>query len=180
MSTKRQWYKIFYNRATSLIFIDTLRSGAYVLTQSFAICKKKGRDFLHSSKIFNNWEALLLCYGYRELLFLATLWAPKRMKIAVNIDSLLLFCVPRARLELARVAPLVFETSASTDSAIWASNSGAKVVSSFRKSKKFTENLVCHPLHLLLRETEFLLAEVHVCLALKGDEVDVCVWHFQS
>ena len=30
--------------------------------------------------------------------------------------------VPRAGVEPARVAPLVFETSASTDSAIWASN----------------------------------------------------------
>ena len=34
--------------------------------------------------------------------------------------------VPRAGVEPARVAPLVFETSASTDSAIWA-DSGAKV-----------------------------------------------------
>ena len=31
-----------------------------------------------------------------------------------------LYCVPRAGVEPARVAPLVFETSASTDSAIWA------------------------------------------------------------
>ena len=31
-----------------------------------------------------------------------------------------LFFVPRAGVEPARVAPLVFETSASTDSAIWA------------------------------------------------------------
>ena len=30
------------------------------------------------------------------------------------------FLVPRAGVEPARVAPLVFETSASTDSAIWA------------------------------------------------------------
>ena len=32
----------------------------------------------------------------------------------------LCFIVPRAGVEPARVAPLVFETSASTDSAIWA------------------------------------------------------------
>ena len=31
-----------------------------------------------------------------------------------------LSCVPRAGVEPARIAPLVFETSASTDSAIWA------------------------------------------------------------
>ena len=31
------------------------------------------------------------------------------------------YLVPRAGVEPARVAPLVFETSASTDSAIWAS-----------------------------------------------------------
>ena len=36
------------------------------------------------------------------------------------------FAVPRAGVEPARVAPLVFETSASTDSAIWAFQ-GAKV-----------------------------------------------------
>ena len=38
------------------------------------------------------------------------------------------FLVPRAGVEPARVAPLVFETSASTDSAIWAwSKTAAKV-----------------------------------------------------
>ena len=49
---------------------------------------------------------------------------------------LLCLClVPRAGVEPARVAPLVFETSASTDSAIWAwyltrsfEKDGAKVV----------------------------------------------------
>ena len=34
--------------------------------------------------------------------------------------DLQIFMVPRAGVEPARVAPLVFETSASTDSAIWA------------------------------------------------------------
>ncbi len=38
------------------------------------------------------------------------------------------YLVPRAGVEPARVAPLVFETSASTDSAIWASKAGAKVL----------------------------------------------------
>ena len=33
---------------------------------------------------------------------------------------LAIFLVPRAGIEPARIAPLVFETSASTDSAIWA------------------------------------------------------------
>ena len=52
------------------------------------------------------------------------------------------FFVPRAGVEPARVAPLVFETSASTDSAIWAasktysvSNCGAKVGIIFRTAK---------------------------------------------
>ena len=35
-------------------------------------------------------------------------------------NILAVFLVPRAGVEPARVAPLVFETSASTDSAIWA------------------------------------------------------------
>ena len=44
-------------------------------------------------------------------------------------DSLALeTIVPRAGVEPARVTPLVFETSASTDSAIWASKAGAKVL----------------------------------------------------
>ena len=37
------------------------------------------------------------------------------------INHLAFYSVPRAGVEPARVAPLVFETSASTDSAIWAS-----------------------------------------------------------
>ena len=46
------------------------------------------------------------------------------------------FClVPRAGVEPARVAPLVFETSASTDSAIWASKAGAKVRKKFEIDK---------------------------------------------
>ena len=46
----------------------------------------------------------------------------KRKKCVVTIIvNTLLKSVPRAGVEPARVAPLVFETSASTDSAIWAS-----------------------------------------------------------
>ena len=44
----------------------------------------------------------------------------KRTKYLIY-KYLALFLVPRAGVEPARVAPLVFETSASTDSAIWAS-----------------------------------------------------------
>ena len=36
------------------------------------------------------------------------------------INNLAFYLVPRAGVEPARIAPLVFETSASTDSAIWA------------------------------------------------------------
>jgi hypothetical protein len=43
----------------------------------------------------------------------------KRAKYLIY-KYLALFLVPRAGVEPARVAPLVFETSASTDSAIWA------------------------------------------------------------
>ena len=39
---------------------------------------------------------------------------------SVIVITLGCFLVPRAGVEPARVAPLVFETSASTDSAIWA------------------------------------------------------------
>lgn len=46
-----------------------------------------------------------------------------------------LFLVPRAGVEPARVAPLVFETSASTDSAIWALKAGAKIRSFFELRK---------------------------------------------
>ena len=38
------------------------------------------------------------------------------------INYLAISVVPRAGVEPARVAPLVFETSASTDSAIWAAS----------------------------------------------------------
>ncbi len=47
----------------------------------------------------------------------------KKRSVLKLIDSQytsLLSLVPRAGVEPARVAPLVFETSASTDSAIWA------------------------------------------------------------
>ena len=43
----------------------------------------------------------------------------KRLKY-LNIKYLSLFLVPRPGVEPGWVAPLVFETSASTDSAIWA------------------------------------------------------------
>ena len=43
--------------------------------------------------------------------------------------------VPRAGVEPARVSPLVFETSASTDSAIWASKAGAKVIKKLEYTK---------------------------------------------
>ena len=49
---------------------------------------------------------------------------------SVIVITLGCFLVPRAGVEPARIAPLVFETSASTDSAIWATlsnNSDAKV-----------------------------------------------------
>ena len=45
---------------------------------------------------------------------------------SVIVITLGCFLVPRAGVEPARIAPLVFETSASTDSAIWAI-AGAKV-----------------------------------------------------
>ena len=45
------------------------------------------------------------------------------------------FYVPRPGLEPGWVTPLVFETSASTDSAIWASKAGAKI----RISKQITK-----------------------------------------
>ena len=41
-------------------------------------------------------------------------------------EDCFLSLVPRAGVEPARVAPLVFETSASTDSAIWAPKSAGK------------------------------------------------------
>ena len=56
-------------------------------------------------------------------------WGSKKQPsvIVITLDC---FLVPRAGVEPARIAPLVFETSASTDSAIWATlsnNSDAKV-----------------------------------------------------
>ena len=45
----------------------------------------------------------------------------------MTYSTLLLSFVPRPGVEPGRVAPLVFETSASTDSAIWALKAGAKI-----------------------------------------------------
>ena len=56
-------------------------------------------------------------------------WGSKKQP-SVIVITLGCFLVPRAGVEPARIAPLVFETSASTDSAIWATlsnNSDAKV-----------------------------------------------------
>ena len=43
----------------------------------------------------------------------------RKMQVFEN-QALAFHLVPRAGIEPARIAPLVFETSASTDSAIWA------------------------------------------------------------
>jgi hypothetical protein len=54
----------------------------------------------------------------------------KSKKPSVDFSILSFFTVPRAGVEPARITPLVFETSASTDSAIWAllpEFAGAKV-----------------------------------------------------
>ena len=47
--------------------------------------------------------------------------ATQKKKAPCKSTTYKVFQVPRAGVEPARVAPLVFETSASTDSAIWAS-----------------------------------------------------------
>ena len=49
--------------------------------------------------------------------FIDHIWAiDNKKRLSVRV----FFVVPRAGVEPARIAPLVFETSASTDSAIWA------------------------------------------------------------
>ena len=60
----------------------------------------------------------------------------------IDLQHFLSALVPRAGVEPARVAPLVFETSASTDSAIWASKSGTKVRISEDKTKKYSKFFV--------------------------------------
>ena len=50
--------------------------------------------------------------------------------------------VPRAGVEPARVAPLVFETSASTDSAIWALHLTSKAVQRYYKNLKLQSFMV--------------------------------------
>ena len=51
------------------------------------------------------------------------------------------FLVPRAGVEPARVAPLVFETSASTDSAIWAASLSPVRGLKRCKDRKFWRNV---------------------------------------
>ena len=52
-----------------------------------------------------------------------------RRKEKKETDSSISFSVPRPGIEPGWIAPLVFETSASTDSAIWAfAFAGAKVI----------------------------------------------------
>ena len=59
--------------------------------------------------------------------------------------GLLLNLVPRPGLEPGWVAPLVFETSASTDSAIWAQNAGAKLLIKIENRQLISEKKLFCP-----------------------------------
>ena len=76
-----------------------------------------------------------LCFGRKT-----------RSAVTLGVTALLLLSlVPRAGVEPARVAPLVFETSASTDSAIWASKAGAKVTQNFQTTKYYGRKFMKRP-----------------------------------
>ena len=66
---------------------------------------------------------------------MGTISKRKRVK-CLKINNLTLFIVPRPGIEPGRIAPLVFETSASTDSAIWAYGFLVKAV------QRYIENII--------------------------------------
>ena len=63
-------------------------------------------------------------------------------------EDCILSRVPRPGLEPGWVAPLVFETSASTDSAIWAQNAGAKIINKIENRQPKIENFIKHSFFL--------------------------------
>ena len=83
--------------------------------------------------------------GMRLLLMrfaLAKGWSGAQKKQpSVIVITLGCFLVPRAGVEPARIAPLVFETSASTDSALWAF-AVAKVLIIFELTNFFAEKFL--------------------------------------
>ena len=89
---------------------------------SFLLCLRRFDD------VFSPWERLGWGFYWCALpLRRVGEWGSKKQP-SVIVITLGCFLVPRAGVEPARIAPLVFETSASTDSAIWAI-AGAKAVS---------------------------------------------------
>ena len=104
-------------------------------TESTSTAFLKERELLLAVfKAFRQDSFPLRKAGMRLLLMrfaLAEGWnGAQKKQPSVIVITLGCFLVPRAGVEPARIAPLVFETSASTDSAIWATlsnNSDAKV-----------------------------------------------------
>ena len=88
-------------------------------------------NYVFASSYYFPHKLILALYKFYKLPIILVESLNEKVKIPCKSSIHKGFLVPRPGVEPGWIAPLVFETSASTDSAIWAYVSGCKYTASF-------------------------------------------------
>ena len=88
-------------------------------------------NYVFASSYYFLHKLILALYKFYKLPIILVESLNEKVKIPCKSKTYKGFAVPRPGVEPGWIAPLVFETSASTDSAIWACVCGCKYTASF-------------------------------------------------